>query len=220
MKNLILPLFLGLCATPAHAVSVSVEASARFEFFAQSFGPSGEVKTPSTGTEGGFFAQTFETRNTLNLFESLGDSDTIRLENTSATDRITFDWIVLRKVAVTVDIPPDTVVAPTEFEVTSFAGSSLTTSAFAAVVGSYECSASDLADPAISCDGVSGFDEAALVKFDSLTLGPGDVFEVSIETAPLIIVSTALTPVPVPGAGFLLLGGLAGLGVARKMRRA
>ncbi|MEM7724301.1 MAG: hypothetical protein AAF376_18300 [Pseudomonadota bacterium] len=220
MRHFLASAVLFLSATSAQAVSVTVEAFVSFDFTATASDEFGAATTPSIGTSGGIFAETSESLSVLNTFTSLGDSDSLRLENTSTTDIIGVSWTLVGFATVVVDIAPDTIVDPTNVEVTSFAGATddLSEAAFAAVIESYTCSASDLADPAISCDGVSGFSTSDFFETGFLTLDPGDVFIVGVETAPLVIVSTEIAPVPLPAGGALLLGGLLGLSTLRVRR--
>jgi len=217
MKKLLTGAFLSLCMTPAYAANIEFEAFASFSYQAFAFDAFGNEVAPSFDETGGISAFSQGTRNdVLNTFESIGDSDSLTLTNTSATDVV--DGGVAE---IFLEILPDTVVAPTFYEVTSFSGltNDITVSAFAFARGNYTCSAAELADPGIACNGVfdgqtSTFDETGFFQ-----LAPGESLSVGIETAPLLIVNTQVpNVVPLPAGGLLMLSGLFGLGLLRRRK--
>ena len=157
----------------------------------------------------------------LNTFEALGTSDSLTLTNTSTTDVVDVDWLVDGFARISAHIPGSAVFDPTFFELASFGGvtGDVSSGAFSSARGNYACSAADLADPAISCDGVNDFQESFFGDSGSFRLLPGESFFVEVETAPLLIVNTDVpTNVPLPAGAVMLLSGLFGFGLLGRRR--
>lgn len=219
MKKFLTTAFFSLFVTPVCALNISFGADSFFSYEAVSSNEFGET-VPSFAATGGIFAGSIGFRDdVLNTFEAIGDSDSLTLTNTSTTDFVFVEWIANGFADISGIIPSETVFDPTFFELTSFAGvtGDISFGSFSAIMGNYACSAADLADPIIFCDGVSDGQSSFFNESGSFLLGPGESFFVEVETAPLLIVSTdAPSIVPLPAGGVLLLSGLLGIGLLHR----
>ncbi|MEO9896760.1 MAG: VPLPA-CTERM sorting domain-containing protein [Paracoccaceae bacterium] len=222
MKNFLTTAVFCLCVTPVYAIDIDFRVNAGFSYDAIAFDQTSARVAPSFAETGRVLTGAVDGRfDVLNTFESIVNTNNLTLTNTSTTDRVQVDWIVDGFAEISGSIQPDTVVDPTVFDLTSFGGvtGDIMRGAFASVRGNYACSAADLADPTISCDGFSDTQISHFSFFGFFELGPGESFSVQVEAAPLLKVTTDIpSSVPLPAGGVMLLSGLLGFGFLGRRR--